>query len=159
MRPTALLSLRRKGCSGFFFALKIRFRPGVDPLTWVQKKASTLPLDQRSRFLVELVKFKTVFRIDRRKVMLACRHNSSAFTHSFVITRPLSPHGHKTCFEYRIRFQTFYRTILRNSYCCDKCSENRVRYVWMSFPQRCSFSVATPAQLTAAPVFTAAYYV
>jgi len=36
----------------FFFALKIRrLRPGVNPRTWVPK-ASTLPLDYRSRFII-----------------------------------------------------------------------------------------------------------
>jgi hypothetical protein len=35
-----------------FFALKIRrLRPGVNPRTWVPK-ASTLPLDHRSRFVI-----------------------------------------------------------------------------------------------------------
>jgi len=130
MGPTALLPLRRMACSGIFFsALKIRrLRPGANPPTWVQK-ASTLPLHHGRRFLVESVKFRSVFRIDRRKVMPAWRRNSGTFIHSFVITRHLSPHGHKTCFEYRICFQPFYRTILRNSYRCDKCSANRVRYV------------------------------
>ena len=48
MGPTALLPLRRKACWGFF-ALKIRrLRPGLNPRTWVLK-ASTLPLDHRSR--------------------------------------------------------------------------------------------------------------
>jgi hypothetical protein len=45
--PKALLPLRRKACWGF---LKIRrLRPGLDPRTWVLK-ASTLPLDNRSRY-------------------------------------------------------------------------------------------------------------
>ena len=48
MGPTALLPLRRKACWGFF-TLKIRrLRPGLNPRTWVLK-ASTLPLDHRSR--------------------------------------------------------------------------------------------------------------
>jgi len=39
---------------GFFFALKIRrLRPGANPRTWVPK-ASTLPLDYRSRFRAEV---------------------------------------------------------------------------------------------------------
>ena len=39
----------------FFFALKIRrLRPGVNPRTWVPK-ASTLPLDHRSRYHVGMV--------------------------------------------------------------------------------------------------------
>ena len=43
--PTALLPLRRKACWGFFSPLKIRrLRPGLNP-----RKASTLPLDHRSR--------------------------------------------------------------------------------------------------------------
>ena len=50
MGPTALLPLRRKACWGFFSPLKIRrLRPGLNPRTWVPK-ASTLPLDHRSRF-------------------------------------------------------------------------------------------------------------
>ena len=50
MGPTALLPLQRKACWGFFFPpLKIRrLRPGLNPRTWVLK-ASTLPLDHRSR--------------------------------------------------------------------------------------------------------------
>jgi hypothetical protein len=48
MGQTTLLPLRRKSCWGFF-ALKIRrLRPGLNPRTWVQK-ASTQPLDHRSR--------------------------------------------------------------------------------------------------------------
>ena len=48
--PTTLLPLRRKACWGFF-ALKIRrLRPGLNPQTWVLK-ASTLPLDHRSRMV------------------------------------------------------------------------------------------------------------
>ena len=44
MGQTALLPLRRKACWGFFSSLKIRrFRPGLNPRTWVLK-ASTLPL-------------------------------------------------------------------------------------------------------------------
>ena len=46
MGPTALLPLRRKECWWFFRHKKIR--PGVNPGTWVLK-ASTLPLDHRSR--------------------------------------------------------------------------------------------------------------
>ena len=47
---TALLPLRRKACWGFFRPLKIRrLRPGLNPRTWVLK-ASTLPLDHRSRY-------------------------------------------------------------------------------------------------------------
>jgi hypothetical protein len=47
MGPKALLPLRREAED--FFALKIRrLRPGANPRTWVPK-ASTLPLDQRSR--------------------------------------------------------------------------------------------------------------
>ena len=47
--PTALLPLRRKACWGFFRPLKIRrLRPGLNPRTRVLK-ASTLPLDHRSR--------------------------------------------------------------------------------------------------------------
>jgi len=54
MGPTALLPLRRKRASEErraedFFALKIRrLRPGANPRTWTPK-ASTLPLDHRSR--------------------------------------------------------------------------------------------------------------
>ena len=49
MGPTALLPLRRKAWWGFFLPLKIRrLRPGLNPRTWVLK-ASTLPLDHRSR--------------------------------------------------------------------------------------------------------------
>ena len=49
MGQTALLSLWRKACWGIL-ALKIRrLRPGANPRTWVPK-ASTLPLDHRSRF-------------------------------------------------------------------------------------------------------------
>ena len=48
MGPTALLPLRRKACWGIF-RLKIRrIRLGLNPRTWVLK-ASTLPLDHRSR--------------------------------------------------------------------------------------------------------------
>jgi hypothetical protein len=50
--PTALLRLRRKACWGFFSPLKIRrLRPGLNPRSWVPK-ASTLPLDHRSRFMI-----------------------------------------------------------------------------------------------------------
>jgi len=46
---TALLPFRRKACWGLFSPLKIRrLRPGLNPRTWVPK-ASTLPLDHRSR--------------------------------------------------------------------------------------------------------------
>ena len=49
MGQTALLPFRRKACSGFFSPWKIRrLRPGLNPRTWVPK-ASTLPLDHRSR--------------------------------------------------------------------------------------------------------------
>ena len=42
----------KKGVLRIFFALKIRrLRPGVNPRTWVPK-ASTLPLDHRSRFYI-----------------------------------------------------------------------------------------------------------
>ena len=44
MGPTALLPLRGKAWWGFFR----RLRPGLNPRTWVPK-ASTLPLDHRSR--------------------------------------------------------------------------------------------------------------
>jgi len=47
MGPTALLPLRAED----FFALKIRrLRPGLNLQTWVLK-ASTLPLDHRSRYI------------------------------------------------------------------------------------------------------------
>ena len=50
MGQTALLPFRRKACWGFFRPEKIRrLRPGLNPRTWVPK-ASTLPLDHRSRF-------------------------------------------------------------------------------------------------------------
>jgi len=50
MGPTALLPLRRKACWGFSSPLKIRrLRPVLNPRTWVPK-ASTLPLDHRSRW-------------------------------------------------------------------------------------------------------------
>jgi hypothetical protein len=58
MGQTALLLLRRKTCWGFF-ARKIRLlRPGLNQRTWVPK-ASTLPLDHRSRtiLLPEVKKF------------------------------------------------------------------------------------------------------
>ena len=49
MGLTAFLPLRRKACWGFFFALNVRrLWPGLNPRTWVLK-ASTLPLDHRSR--------------------------------------------------------------------------------------------------------------
>jgi hypothetical protein len=48
MGPTALLPLRRKAYLGFFAPKIRRLRPGVNPRTWVPK-ASTLPLDHRSR--------------------------------------------------------------------------------------------------------------
>jgi len=52
MGPTALLPLRRKACWGFFRPLKIwRLQPGLNPRTRVLK-ASTLPLDHRSRLIV-----------------------------------------------------------------------------------------------------------
>jgi hypothetical protein len=45
----AFISLLKEGVLRIFFALKIRrLRPGVNPRTWVPK-ASTLPLDHRSR--------------------------------------------------------------------------------------------------------------
>ena len=49
MGQTALLLLRRKACWGFFSPWKIqRLRSRLNPRTWVPK-ASTLPLDHRSR--------------------------------------------------------------------------------------------------------------
>ena len=49
MGQTALLPLRRKACWGFFSPWKIRrLRSGLNPRSWVPK-ASTLPLDHRSR--------------------------------------------------------------------------------------------------------------
>jgi hypothetical protein len=48
MAQTALLPLRRKACWGFFARKMLRLRPGLNPRTWVPK-ASTLPLDHRSR--------------------------------------------------------------------------------------------------------------
>ena len=51
MGPTALLPLRRNARWWLFLPLKIRrLRPGLNPRTWVPK-ASTLPLDHRSRFI------------------------------------------------------------------------------------------------------------
>jgi hypothetical protein len=50
MGQKTLLPFRRKACWGFFSPLKIRLlRPGLNPRTRVPK-ASTLPLDHRSRF-------------------------------------------------------------------------------------------------------------
>jgi len=49
MGPTALLPLRRKAYWGFFRPKIRRFRPDLNPQTWVLK-ASTLPLDHRSRY-------------------------------------------------------------------------------------------------------------
>ena len=52
MEQTALLPFRRKACWGFFPPWRIRrFRPGLNPRTWVPE-ASTLPLDHRSRFII-----------------------------------------------------------------------------------------------------------
>ena len=57
MRPTALLPLRRKACWGFFRPEKSwRLRPRLNPRTWVPK-ASTLPLDHRSRFILNVTCF------------------------------------------------------------------------------------------------------
>ena len=54
MEPTALLPLRRKACWGFSRPKKSqRLRPGLNPRTWVLK-GSTLPLDHRSRYHIEL---------------------------------------------------------------------------------------------------------
>ena len=51
MGKTALLPFRRKVCLGLFSPWKIRqLRSGLNPRTWVPK-ASTLPLDHRSRFI------------------------------------------------------------------------------------------------------------
>jgi hypothetical protein len=51
MGQTALLPLRRKSCWRFFSPWKIRrHRPGLNPRTWVLK-ASTQPVDHRSRLL------------------------------------------------------------------------------------------------------------
>jgi hypothetical protein len=51
MGPMALLPLRRWACWGIFSPLKIRrLQLGLNPRTWVLK-ASTLPLDNRSRYL------------------------------------------------------------------------------------------------------------
>jgi hypothetical protein len=45
-------SLPKEGVLRIFFALKIRrLRPGANPRTWVPK-ASTLPLDHRSRLII-----------------------------------------------------------------------------------------------------------
>ena len=52
MGQTALLPFRRKVCWGFFSPWKIRrLRPGLNTRTWVPK-ASTLPLDHRSRWAI-----------------------------------------------------------------------------------------------------------
>ena len=52
MGQTALLPFRRKACWGFFRPEKIRrLRPGLNTRTLVPK-ASTLPLEHRSRYLV-----------------------------------------------------------------------------------------------------------
>ena len=66
MGPTALLPLRRKACWGCFFALNIRrLRPGLNPRTWVLK-ASTLPLDHRSRCSWDT--WKNVVWLDRPQI-------------------------------------------------------------------------------------------
>jgi hypothetical protein len=58
MGQTALLPLRRKACWGVFCSEKIRLlRPGSNPRTLVAK-ASTLPLDQRSRYVMRWIHFK-----------------------------------------------------------------------------------------------------
>jgi hypothetical protein len=50
MEPTAFTSPAKGGVLRIFFALKIRrLRWGLNPRTWVPK-ASTLPLDHRSRY-------------------------------------------------------------------------------------------------------------
>jgi len=51
MGPTASFPFRRKACGRFFRPEKSwRLRPCFNPRTWVLK-ASTLPLDQRSRLI------------------------------------------------------------------------------------------------------------
>ena len=56
MGPTALLPLPKEVVLMIVFALKIRrLRPGLKPRTWVLK-ASTLPLDHRSRSFYLLLK-------------------------------------------------------------------------------------------------------
>ena len=72
MGPTALLRLRRKACWGFFFALKIRrLRPGLNPRTWVLK-ASTLPLDHRSRLYTFVYKINIVLLTDVYYLFVCC---------------------------------------------------------------------------------------
>ena len=57
MGQTALPPFRRKARWGFFSPWKIRqLRPGLKPRTWVPK-ASTVPLDHRSRFKKMLLYF------------------------------------------------------------------------------------------------------
>ena len=66
MRQTALLPFRRKPCWGFFSPWKIRrLRPGFNPRTWVPK-ASTLPLDHRSRLILYLLLYSFSKRIEAR---------------------------------------------------------------------------------------------
>jgi len=57
MGQTALRPLRKKACWGFFRSKFRRLPPGANPWTWVPK-ASTLPLDHRSRFTAVLLKVR-----------------------------------------------------------------------------------------------------
>ena len=71
MEQTALRPFRRKACWEFFSPWKIRrLRPGLNPRTWVPK-ASTLPLNHRSRFIT---------RLTRVGVTILAVHMSAIFT-------------------------------------------------------------------------------
>jgi len=91
MGTTALLPLRRKACWGFFSPLKIRRpRPGLNPRTWVLK-ASTLPLDHRSRTHVSTYKFYTILRKGNQKQSCkfdaACTQQRQNWMRSRMIAR------------------------------------------------------------------------
>ena len=72
MGQTALLPFRRKAYWEFFSPWKIRrFRPGLNPRTWVPK-ASTLPLDHRSRKIaLKCCIFSCFFFISSKRTFLS----------------------------------------------------------------------------------------
>jgi hypothetical protein len=62
-----------------FFARKIRrLRPGLNPRTWVPK-ASTLPLDHRSRFIFIIICHSILLRM-RNISDKTCRENQNTFS-------------------------------------------------------------------------------
>ena len=89
MGKTALLPFRRKAFWGFFSTWKIRrFRSGLNPPN-LGTKASTLPLDHRSRVIMGLLAINSVQQMSKKRVTskkysLSCQ--CAVSLHEFLIT-------------------------------------------------------------------------